>query len=146
MAPIRFQTRRKAAASCSTPRRLRRKSKKPAALGETPNIAGYLHGDGILGVRKLACAFDWARLNGSNNLSVTPEGCSKLQHSKAPSAQKQKTCGIRRDAGAPSKPRTQIARGTLSRSADPSWHLCLRLRLTHMPVGALLRIEIIASW
>jgi hypothetical protein len=35
---------------------------------------------------------------------VTPEGCSKLQHSKAPSAQKQKTCGIRRDAGAPGKP------------------------------------------
>jgi hypothetical protein len=67
--------------------------------GVSPNAASYLHRDGILGVRKLACAFDWARLNGSNNLSVTPEGCSKLQHSKAPSAQKQKTCGIRRLAG-----------------------------------------------
>jgi hypothetical protein len=74
------------------------------SAGGTPNAASYLHRDGILGVRKLACAFDWARLNGSNNLSVTPEGCSKLQHSKAPSAQKRKTCGIGRDAGAPSKP------------------------------------------
>jgi hypothetical protein len=62
------------------------------------NAASYLHRDGILGVRKLACAFDWARLNGSNNHSATPEGCSKLQHSKAPSAQKQKTCGINRGA------------------------------------------------
>jgi hypothetical protein len=69
------------------------------SAGVPPNAASYLHRDGILGVRKLACAFDWARPNGSNNLSVTPEGCSKLQHSKAPSAQKQKTCGIRRLAG-----------------------------------------------
>jgi hypothetical protein len=65
-----------------------------------PNAASYLHRDGILGVRKLVCAFDWARHNGSNNLSDTPEGCRKLQHSKAPSAQKQKTCGIRRPGGA----------------------------------------------
>jgi hypothetical protein len=71
------------------------------SAGVPPNAASFLHRDGILGVRKLACAFDWARINGSNKLSDTPEGCSKLQHSKAPSAQKQKTCGIRRDAALP---------------------------------------------
>ena len=34
-------------------------SRFAGSAGGTPNTAIYLHGDGILGVRKLACAFDW---------------------------------------------------------------------------------------